>query len=252
MGPIASQITSLTIVYSNLYSDADQRKHQSSVSLAFVWGIHQGLVNSPHKWPVTRKMFQFDDVIMFLDGHYRRQQTWYYMVCLKYICHHCQRFMRVGWLILIDIVSHNSLILDDINNVMFELSLIRAKGINSHIYISCGNASHKCVTENIIFTWDALTGDRWVKRAMIPSHEWVDNSMLVNIDTAANTWSEWQVFHQEWLVHVKLFKWVTYIHSVVTISPKFPLITTQWHGPVRSSFSCRLDVWRLRAVRLAR
>ena len=64
MGAIASQITSLTIVYSIIYSDADQRKHQSSASLAFVRGIHRGPVNSPHKWPVTRKMFPFDDVIM--------------------------------------------------------------------------------------------------------------------------------------------------------------------------------------------
>ena len=38
MGAIASQITSLTIVYSTVYSDADQRKHHSSASLAFVWG----------------------------------------------------------------------------------------------------------------------------------------------------------------------------------------------------------------------
>ena len=66
MGTIASQITSLTIVYSTVYSDADQRKHQSSASLAFVWGIHRGPVNSPHKGPVTRKMFPFDDVIMSL------------------------------------------------------------------------------------------------------------------------------------------------------------------------------------------
>ena len=64
MGTIASQITSLTIVYSIVYSDADQIKHQSSASLAFVRGIHRGPVNSPHKWPVTRKMFPFDDVIM--------------------------------------------------------------------------------------------------------------------------------------------------------------------------------------------
>ena len=64
MGAIASQITSLTSVYSTVYSDADQRKHQSSASLAFVRGFHRGAVNSPHKWPVTRKMFPFDDVIM--------------------------------------------------------------------------------------------------------------------------------------------------------------------------------------------
>ena len=60
----ASQITSLTIVYSPVYSEADQRKHQNSASLAFVRGIHRCPVNSPHKWPVTRKIFQFDDVIM--------------------------------------------------------------------------------------------------------------------------------------------------------------------------------------------
>ena len=64
MGEIASQITSFPIVYSTVYSGADQSKHQSWASLAFVWGIHRRPVNSPHKWPVTRKMFPFDDVIM--------------------------------------------------------------------------------------------------------------------------------------------------------------------------------------------
>ena len=46
------------------YSGPDQRKHQSSASLAFVWGIHRGPMNSPHKWSVTREMFPLDDVIM--------------------------------------------------------------------------------------------------------------------------------------------------------------------------------------------
>ena len=55
MTTMATQITSLTVVYSTVYSDADQRKHQSSASLAFVWG-----------GPVTRKMFPFDDVIMYM------------------------------------------------------------------------------------------------------------------------------------------------------------------------------------------
>ena len=64
MGALASQNTSLKIVYSTVYSDADQRKHQSFASLAFVRGSHRRQVNSPHKWPVTRKMFSFDDVIM--------------------------------------------------------------------------------------------------------------------------------------------------------------------------------------------
>ena len=64
MGAMASQLTSLTIVYSNVYSGADKKKYQSSASVAFVRGIHRWPVNSPHQWPVTRKMFPFDDVIM--------------------------------------------------------------------------------------------------------------------------------------------------------------------------------------------
>ena len=65
MGTMASQITSLTIVYSTVYPGADQRNQQSSASLALVWGIHWSPVNSPHEWPVTRKMGPFDEVIMF-------------------------------------------------------------------------------------------------------------------------------------------------------------------------------------------
>ena len=68
IGAMASQITSFTIVYSTVYSGADQRKHQRSASVASVRGIHRWPVNSPHKGPVTRKMFQFDDVIMSNDN----------------------------------------------------------------------------------------------------------------------------------------------------------------------------------------
>ena len=67
MGAMASQITSRTIVHLTVYSGADQRKYQSSTSLAFVWGIHRSPVNSHHKGPVTRKMFPFDVVIMADD-----------------------------------------------------------------------------------------------------------------------------------------------------------------------------------------
>ena len=49
MGTMASHITSLTIVYSTVYSDADQRKQQSSVSLAN-----------------NAEMFPFDDVITYV------------------------------------------------------------------------------------------------------------------------------------------------------------------------------------------
>ena len=64
MSAMASRITSLTIVYSAVYSGAGKRKHQSSASMAFARGIHRWPVNFPHKGPVTRKIFPFDDVIM--------------------------------------------------------------------------------------------------------------------------------------------------------------------------------------------
>ena len=79
MGSIASQITSLVIVYSTVYSDADQSNYQSSASLAFVRGIHRRPVNSPHKWPVTPKMFPFDDVIiniMWLQSIHSLEAVW--------------------------------------------------------------------------------------------------------------------------------------------------------------------------------
>ena len=72
MGAIAPQITNLTIVYSTVYSDADQRKHQSSASLAFVRGIHRGPVNFPHKWPVTPKWC-----------FHSMTSSW----CIHYACH---------------------------------------------------------------------------------------------------------------------------------------------------------------------
>ena len=54
---MASQITGATIVFSTVCSDADQRKHQGSASLVFVWGIHRQPVNTSHKGLVTCKCF---------------------------------------------------------------------------------------------------------------------------------------------------------------------------------------------------
>ena len=68
MSAVASRITGLMIVYSSLFSDADQRKHRIFASLAFVSGIPRWQVNSPHKGPVTLKMSPFNDVIMNLES----------------------------------------------------------------------------------------------------------------------------------------------------------------------------------------
>ena len=61
---MASQITSVPIVCSTVCSDADQREHQSSASLAFVKGNPPVTSGYPSKGPVTLKMFPFDDVTM--------------------------------------------------------------------------------------------------------------------------------------------------------------------------------------------
>ena len=75
MSEMASQITSLMMVSQPFNSGTDRRKHQSSASLAFVRGIPRWPVNFPHKGPVMRKMFPFDDVIMHqrYEGHIERR-----------------------------------------------------------------------------------------------------------------------------------------------------------------------------------
>ena len=86
MSAMASQITSLTIVYSNVYSGTDGRKHQSSTSLAFMRGIHRWLVNSQHKGPVMQKMFPYNDVIMVRVAIIVNIQRWWSWV-IKHLVH---------------------------------------------------------------------------------------------------------------------------------------------------------------------
>ena len=62
------QVIGVLIVCSIVRSDADQRKYKNSAPLVFVRRIHRWPVDSPHKGPVTRKMFPFDDVIIESDG----------------------------------------------------------------------------------------------------------------------------------------------------------------------------------------
>ena len=71
MSAIASQTIGVSIICSTVGLGADKKTHQSPASLAFVRGIHRWPVNSPHKGPVTRKMFPFDDVIMSNAPCYR-------------------------------------------------------------------------------------------------------------------------------------------------------------------------------------
>ena len=65
MCAMASQITNLTIIYATVYSRRGSKKTSKLRPLAFVRGIHRWPVNSPHKGPVMRKLFPYDDVIMY-------------------------------------------------------------------------------------------------------------------------------------------------------------------------------------------
>ena len=76
---IVCQITSLPIVYSIVYSDADQRKHQSSASLAFVRGIHREPVNSRTKGQYRGKCFHLmtSSWISNINGEHMARATMY-------------------------------------------------------------------------------------------------------------------------------------------------------------------------------
>ena len=119
MGAMASQINSLTIVYSTVYSGADQRKHRSSASLAFARGIHRWLVNFPDQWQKTRKMFPFDDVIMFVVRYTKRMDIGLTRHdCLLASIAGCSKYLRLmHWISLID--SLNPLWIYAIHSSMF-------------------------------------------------------------------------------------------------------------------------------------
>ena len=66
-------------------------QHQTPASLAFVRGIHRGPGKSPHKWPVTRKQFPFDDVIIQILIHGRMffvlKRVWGREITKRYSSH---------------------------------------------------------------------------------------------------------------------------------------------------------------------
>ena len=79
-----SQITCVSIVCSTVCSGADQRKHQSSVSLTIVIGIHRSHVDSTHKGPVHGNCFHLVTSSYINDFIYIQQ--WYsnVLACFKH------------------------------------------------------------------------------------------------------------------------------------------------------------------------
>ena len=87
MGTIASQITSLTIVYSIVYSDLDQRKHQSSASLAFVGGIHRDRWIPRTKGQLRGKCFHLMTSSCFQI---------FCIYCIAYLHHYFALFLEIN------------------------------------------------------------------------------------------------------------------------------------------------------------
>ena len=83
---MASQVTSLTVVYSNFYSDADQRKHQSSASLTFVWGIHRDRWIPRTKGQLRGKCFHLMTSLCFKSLIHHSQET---HICVSKLGCHC-------------------------------------------------------------------------------------------------------------------------------------------------------------------
>ena len=95
MSTMVSQTTGVRIVNSTVCLDVDQRKHQSSAWLVFLGSIHRWPVNSPHKGPVTRKMFPFDCVIM-IDGQMSKRYISSYLNHCWVVNHSPRNNIRYG------------------------------------------------------------------------------------------------------------------------------------------------------------
>ena len=150
MGATASQITSLTSAYSTVYPGADHRKHQSSASMAFVRGIHRWPVNSPLKGPVTRKMFPFDDVIMFqcarrVSSECHTPALFYILLSNGYVC----RLYLLHVVILLIRFLVFFLILPCNPRIRYERSFWSVMNNYTHYFFQSGhsiNRTHYCIS----------------------------------------------------------------------------------------------------------
>ena len=207
MNEMASQITSLTTVYSNVYSGADQRKRQSSAPLAFVRGIHRWPVNSPYKRPVTRKMFPFDDVIMenMLSHELRPHQS--------YLCH-----IRDA----VGVTSNKTIIqLVFISSAFFDLE----RESRSYSKLSASLMLTDCVTQSNNIISDIIASRRRPKKYSHGSH--------FNVLCCHDDAIKWKHFQRYWL----------FVRGICR-SPVHSPHKGQWRGALMFSLTCAwINAW---------
>ena len=217
MGVIESQIISLTIVYSTVYSMADQRKHQSSALLTFVQGIYWWLVSSPRKRPVTRKIFPFDDVIMqtqwctslqgkvlfVVVGHRRGSPEHSGTVVAACVSAPEKGYIMPVW--VLDSIWHTQRV-PPVSTTMYLWSITSVKRIRGG-----GGASHVRLLKAL---W------RWLARLHYPCAK-VTNAP--NATTSAN-WGCWRPF--------------TSVFSMSSLNWKSQIFIKNWRPCFLSSYNC--------------
>ena len=204
MSAMASQITSLTIVHASVYSGADQRKHQSSASLTFVRGIHHWPMNSPHKGLVTRKMFPFDDVIMFyfLGRTHIKKHLYFHALYIAGIIVNTGR---------IDLLSTNTCILSSIIAPFYYWFIYRYRS-----WLTCNLSS----TISPFYYWfvylyRSCLADIVIKRkyalvcGAINLILWYHSAIGINFAIAANRWPNGSTLCKE-LANLQFKLWIIF------------------------------------------
>ena len=176
----------------------DERKRQSSASLAFVQGIHWWPVNSPHKWPVTRKMFPFDDVIMAVMFNISKIRPKSLPGPAK-----AQTFSLCLWRWPnMEIYSQN-----DCFGLVYDISSVHQKNFSNHQTIHV-KKKHQTFDFNLIihehFFWMIRQYVWWF---------WTNHQTFCNI--ISNVW------------------WVSGFQCLKLMATQSPLVTKNWAGPVK-------------------
>ena len=126
------------------------KEHQSSASLAFVREIHRGPVNFPHKWPVTRKMFPFDDVIMLCRTE---------LISSTWTKPHQRQTSRCVPFVIFEIIQMHY---DDVIMMAIASQITSLTIVYSAVYSGARQRKHTS-SASLAFVW-GIHRDRWIPR----------------------------------------------------------------------------------------
>ena len=164
MSAMASQITGISMVCWTVCSGTDQRKHQRSASLPYVRGIQQWPMNSPHKWPVTRKMFPFDDVIMGYWQMLGESLTWV----------PGERFQNTYELLNVKALENSNLYKNQILQCMSKIFCVKFQKV--HLKFHSKYLTHTLKNDKFIQCWTCQSLN-WRARKLFGNAAWYQTAM---------------------------------------------------------------------------